>query len=436
MTQRKQIVITAFALFSLFFGAGNLILPPYLGYNAGSSWFWVAIGFAISAVIIPIMAIYGHARLQGTMLDFANKVSPWFALVYSVLVYAISVSLPSPRTASMAYEMAIEPYFELSSLWLSIIYFSLVLVFVLNRNKILSIIGKYLTPLIIIILLLVIILGLFTDTEALRSSMFDNTMVSGILEGYQTFDAIGGVVVGGVIVISFSLQGKYQYDDRRRMIAKSGLLAGMGLFIIYAGLIALGAWQSGSIQVDDRTELLLLLCTTSLGDIGTAFLAVLVALACFTTAAGIVTGTADFVKGVFKNSQKAYVITALAGCVIGVLVGQHTVGYIIDVAIPALMFIYPITIVLIILSVLPDRYTSNLVYRATVIATVIFSIPDFAATLNLQVISPPILEMIRMYIPLSNDHMGWLLPFLIVFILSNLYGISNRKSNDIEKQNE
>ncbi len=436
MTQRKQIVITAFALFSLFFGAGNLILPPYLGYNAGSSWFWVAIGFAISAVIIPIMAIYGHARLQGTMLDFANKVSPWFAMVYSVLVYAISVSLPSPRTASMAYEMAIEPYFELSSLWLSIIYFSLVLVFVLNRNKILSIIGKYLTPLIIIILLLVIILGLFTDTEALRSSMFDNTMVSGILEGYQTFDAIGGVVVGGVIVISFSLQGKYQYDDRRRMIAKSGLLAGLGLFIIYAGLIALGAWQSGSIQVDDRTELLLLLCTTSLGDIGTAFLAVLVALACFTTAAGIVTGTADFVKGVFKNSQKAYVITALAGCVIGVLVGQHTVGYIIDVAIPALMFIYPITIVLIILSVLPDRYTSNLVYRATVIATVIFSIPDFAATLNLQVISPPILETIRMYIPLSNDHMGWLLPFLIVFILSNLYGISNRKSIDIEKQNE
>ena len=333
MTQRKLIVITAFALFSLFFGAGNLILPPYLGYNAGSSWFWVALGFAISAVIIPIMAIYGHARLQGTMLDFDNKVSPWFALVYSVLVYAISVSLPSPRTASMAYEMAIEPYFDLSSLWLSIIYFSLVLVFVLNRNKILSIIGKYLTPLIILILLLVIILGLYTDTESLRTSMFDNTLVSGILEGYQTFDAIGGVVVGGVIVISFSLQGKYKYHDRRKMIAKSGLLAGMGLFIIYAGLIALGAWQSGSIQVEDRTELLLFLCINSLGDVGTAFLAVLVALACFTTAVGIVTGTADFVKGVFRNSQRAYVITAVTGCIIGVLVGQNTVGYIIDVLI-------------------------------------------------------------------------------------------------------
>ena len=119
--------------------AGNLVLPPFLGYNAGSAWFWVAIGFAISAVIIPIMAIYGHSRLQGSMLDFGKKVSPLFALVYSVLVYAISISLPSPRTASVAYEMAIEPYFEMSALTLSILYFVLVLIFVLNRNRILSI---------------------------------------------------------------------------------------------------------------------------------------------------------------------------------------------------------------------------------------------------------------------------------------------------------
>ncbi len=100
MNTTKEILITAFALFSLFFGAGNLILPPYLGYNAGDDWIWVILGFAISAVVIPILAIYGHARLQGTMLDFANKVSPGFALVYSVLVYIISISLPSPASAS------------------------------------------------------------------------------------------------------------------------------------------------------------------------------------------------------------------------------------------------------------------------------------------------------------------------------------------------
>ena len=152
MNPTKQTFIVAFALFSLFFGAGNLILPPLLGYNAGSSWPLVLLGFAISAVIIPILAIYGHARLQGTLLDFANKVSPVFAVIYGVIVYAISISLPSPRTASVTYEMSIAPYFEMSSLTLSAIYFALVLVFALNRTKIFSRIGKFLTPLIILIL--------------------------------------------------------------------------------------------------------------------------------------------------------------------------------------------------------------------------------------------------------------------------------------------
>ncbi len=89
----------------------------------------------------------------------------------------------------------------------------------------------------------------------------------------------------------------------------------------------------------------------TLGNIGNAFLSVLVTLACFTTAVGIVTGTADFVKGLSNNSNKAYVITAIVGCLIGVGVGQFDVHYIINVALPALMFIYPITIVLIILNV-------------------------------------------------------------------------------------
>jgi LIVCS family branched-chain amino acid:cation transporter len=429
MTQSKQIVITAFALFSLFFGAGNLILPPFLGYNAGVNWFWVALGFAISAVVIPILAIYGHAKLQGTMLDFGKKVSPWFALTYSVLVYAISISLPSPRTASVTYEMAIQPYFEMSSLWLSILYFTLVLVFVLNRSRILSIIGKYLTPLIIIILILVISLGLFSDTETLRSSVFSNSFTAGILEGYQTFDAIGGVVVGGVIVISFALQGKYNYEDKRKMIAKSGLLAGLGLFVIYAGLIALGAWHSGMLDVNNRTELLSLLSINTLGNTGTAFLAVLVALACFTTAVGVITGTADFVKGLFKNSRLAYIITAVASCIIGILVGQNTVGYIIDIAIPTLMIIYPVTIVLIVLSVIPNKFSSKLVYRITVLTAILFSIPDLLGTLKVKLVSAESLAALKSYIPMSGDHMGWILPAFFAFLIANLVSVRWPENN-------
>lgn len=428
MDFNKQTYLTAFALFSLFFGAGNLILPPFLGYNAGEDWYWVLLGFGISAVVIPIMAIYGYARLQGTMLDFAKKISPAIALVYCLIVYAISVTLPAPRTASVTYEMAIQPYFELSSLWLSTIYFALVLVFVLNRTRIISLIGKFLTPLIIVLLICIIGIGLFAETEILRPSLFENGLSAGILEGYQTFDAIGGVVVGGVIVISLALQGKYNYEEKKRMIAKSGLLAGIGLFTIYGGLIALGAYYSTTLEVENRTELLQLLSTSTLGNVGTAFLAVLVALACFTTAVGIITGTSDFVKGLCKNSQAAYTSTAVLGCMLGVAIGQFNVSYIIDVALPALLFIYPITIVLILLNSLPERYASHLVFKVVALVTFLFSIPDFLTLF----VAEGALDTIKTYIPLSDFSMGWVLPALVAFILLNVFTKSfNGRKNRI-----
>ena len=427
MKQSKQTLVIAFALFSLFFGAGNLILPPYLGYNAGDGWFWVLIGFSISAVIIPILAIYGHAKLQGTILDFANKGSPTFAVLFSILIYLIAIALPSPRTASFTYEMAIEPFFQISSLELSIIYFALVLVFVLNRNRMLSIIGKFLTPLIVCILLIIICLGLFMEVASVRDSIFNNSFAEGILEGYQTFDAIGGVVVGGVVVISLSLQGEFNYEEKKKMIIRSGLFAGLGLFLIYGGLIVLGAHNSNVLVIDNRTELLSVLSIQTLGNIGNVFLSVLIALACFTTAVGIVTGTADFVKGLLGNSQKAYRITAIIASILGVLIGQFNVHYIINIALPILMFIYPITIVLIILNVLPENWASTLVFRGVVLATFIFSIPDFLKFLIAEENLFPLKEMI----PLSEYSLGWVLPAIIVFLLFNLVSFGNKKTDTI-----
>ena len=427
MKQSKQTLVIAFALFSLFFGAGNLILPPYLGYNAGDGWFWVLIGFSISAVIIPILAIYGHAKLQGTILDFANKVSPTFAVLFSILIYLIAIALPSPRTASFTYEMAIEPFFQISSLELSSIYFALVLVFVLNRNRMLSIIGKFLTPLIVCILLIIICLGLFTEVASVRDSIFNNSFAEGILEGYQTFDAIGGVVVGGVVVISLSLQGEFNYEEKKRMIIRSCLFAGLGLFLIYGGLIVLGAHNSNVLVIDNRTELLSVLSIQTLGNIGNVFLSVLIALACFTTAVGIVTGTADFVKGLIGNSQKAYIITAIIASVLGVIIGQFNVHYIINIALPILMFIYPMTIVLIILNVLPENWASTIVFKGVVLATFIFSIPDFLKFLIAEENLFPLKEMI----PLSEYSLGWVLPAIIVFLLFNLVSFGNKKTDTI-----
>ena len=423
MNKTKEIWIAGFALFALFFGAGNLLLPALLGYKSGNNWLWVTIGFMVTAVVIPIIGILAHAKLQGTLYDFGKKVSPTFSLIYCVIVYIISIAIPSPRTASATHEVAVHPFFGTSPLLTSCIYFSLVLVFVLNRSKILNLIGKYLTPFIVLILVLVIGIGLFSSDMIMNQSMFTTPIVDGLLEGYQTFDAIGAVVVGGVVIISLNLKGVNSFEEKKELIKKAGFIAGTGLLIMYAGLISVGAFYGSEIFVDNtlsgdmqRANLLRGISIATLGNIGNTFLSVLIALACFTTAVGIITGTADYFKGLFNNSQKVYVITAIIGCLVGVLVGQMNFHSIIVIALPVLMFIYPITIVLILLNILKDKYATPLVFRAVVLVTFIFSIPDFLGF----IIPAESLNGIKSLIPFSQYHLGWVIPSVITFLVLNL----------------
>ena len=424
MHKTKEIFINGFALFSMFFGAGNLILPPLLGKNAGNLWIWVTLGFFVTAVFIPMLGILAHARLQGTMYDFGKKVSHSFSLVYCFIMYAICVALPAPRTASVTHEMAIAPYFDSSSLLTSSIYFGLVFIFSINRSKVLELLGKFLTPLIIFILLAIIFVGIFTAPEAVNPSSFKMPFVDGLLEGYQTFDAIASIVVGGVLVVSMNFNTNTSFEEKKELITKAGLIAGFGLLIIYAGLIYNGVLFSSTFGEDaTRTEILNSLSYQTLGNIGSVFLSVLVALACFTTAVGIITGTADYFKGINNNSQKVFIITAIIGCLLGIAVGQFDVKYIINIALPALMFIYPITIILIILNVLPEKYTSTTVFKIVVAVTFLFSIPDFLGF----IIDTEYLSEIKNTIPFANQNLGWVLPAILSFVIANF--IQKKKLN-------
>ena len=242
---------------------------------------------------------------------------------------------------------------------------------------------------------------------------------AGILEGYQTFDAIGAVVVGGVILISLNLEYP-DLDNRQRFlhISRAGWMAGLGLLLLYAGLIFSGAILQGEFPQDlSRTELLRGISSWALGASGNAFLSILISLACFTTAAGIVTGTSDFVQSRFGGSIAAYRGTALIGCMLGVLMGQMPVDYIIAVALPALMFIYPLTISLILLNALPGSWTPRPVFRAVVYTTLLFSIPDFLGSLGL--VAPG--RWLEAWWPLQAYQMGWVLPSLVVYTIGSLY---------------
>jgi LIVCS family branched-chain amino acid:cation transporter len=354
------------------------------------------------------------------MLDFGNKVSPLFSLIFCLCVYVIAITLPCPRTAAVTHEMAIQPFFGTSSILTSSVYFGLAFVFAMNRNNVLEILGKYLTPLIVLILFAIIAVGIFSPLEGLNMSTYETPIISGFLEGYQTYDAIAGLLTGGIVIISINkMNGAMSFQEKKSMIAKSGFIAMSGLFLIYAGLIFVGAKLNAEFESDiSRTDLLTGMSLKTLGDIGSTFLSVLVGLACFTTAVGIIVGTADFFKGLFKESQKAYLITVIISCVLGVFIGQMNVKYIIDIALPALMFIYPLAVVLILLNVIPDKFASKLVFRAVILVAFIFSIPDFLSFL----IPADNLQFVKDIIPFANFNLGWVLPALVTFIAVNLLG--------------
>jgi LIVCS family branched-chain amino acid:cation transporter len=325
--------------------------------------------------------------------------------------------------------MAVQPFFDSPYLLTSVVYFIMVFVFVINRSRILSIIGKLLTPAIILLLLLIIGATLFSFDFSFGETTFPSPFSHGILEGYQTFDAIGAVVVGGVIIISINLEKKKaSYSEKKLLITKAGWLAGLALFLIYAGLILTGAMMHDQFEADtNRTALLNGISLKTLGSAANLSLSILVSLACFTTAVGIVAGTADFVRSRFSDSQKAFTITSLIGCILGILMGQFNVEYIIAVALPALMFIYPITIVLILLNILPQKLSSPSVFKTVVLTTILFSIPDFLGSIGFgEAIAP-----VQNWIPLSKFSMGWVLPALAVFILSNVL-----RKNKVKRDND
>jgi LIVCS family branched-chain amino acid:cation transporter len=246
---------------------------------------------------------------------------------------------------------------------------------------------------------------------------FKTPFVDGILEGYQTFDAIGGVVIGAVIIISLNYSSHTTFEAKRNLIRKAGFIAGLGLLLIYGGLILSGSLFSSTFaEGASRTAILSGLSSQTLGGLGTTFLSVLVALACFTTAVGIVTGTADYIKGICNDSKIVYIVTAAIASITGIIVGSFQVDFIITIAVPALMFLYPITIVLILLNIVPDKYATKLVFRGVVLVTFIFSIPDFLGF----IIPREQLTGIKSFIPLAEDSLGWVLPALLAFILLNL----------------
>ena len=426
----NKVWITAFAMFSIFFGAGNFILPPYLGAIAKDSWFIVSLAFCISAVCIPLLGVFVQAKLQGTVVDFGKKVHPKIALFIGILIYSICIVFPVPRTASVTYEIGILPLlekFEITgnfyiSLIFNVLYFLFVFYLCYNRNTVLNILGKYLTPIMLIIIMLMIGLAIFNPNQVTLEHSLENPFAKGLLEGYQTFDAMSAIIISGVVTFLLSSDKSLDFSQIKRITIFSGILSGLMLFVIYTGFIYSGALFSGEFgETSTRTEVLLGVTKRLLGGYGNTFLGIAVSISCFTTAIGITMGGADFLRQIFKGEERMYRYIILIICVLSCILGQMGVDFIIKIAYPILILFYPMVIMLIFLNLSPNKFTNKLIFRVVSLVALLSSLPDMLTEIGINIGD--------LHLPLSKYNLAWLpLSFLAWFITYFIEKIKNENA--------
>lgn len=258
---KRNMVLISFMLFSLFFGAGNLIFPPFLGQNAGDQTLWAILGFLVTAVVLPVLGVIVVSRFDG--LDkLGQNVGRKFSLVFTVLIYlSIGPGLGIPRAASVPFEMAVAPYLPEGAnltLWMvaySLVFFLVALWLCMNPGKLVKRIGSFLTPSLLALILLLFVCFLFrgqVDVSAAQQEYADAPFLKGFVEGYQTMDTIAALNFGLVIATTLGAFGLKEKKDTVRHTVLAGVFAGGILAAVYLMLTYMGMCSSGVYEIQEN----------------------------------------------------------------------------------------------------------------------------------------------------------------------------------------
>jgi branched-chain amino acid:cation transporter, LIVCS family len=415
----KDFIIIGFALFAMFFGAGNLIFPPYLGKMVGSNYLIAILGFVATGVGLPLLGIIACAKSGGSFEDMSSRVGKTFSVIATTaLILALGPMLAIPRTAATTYELAVKPMLPgANPLVAVIIYFVINLAFVLRPSSIIDSIGKVLTPVLLVMLSSIVIKGIITPMDSIAVVEAPNVLSASFLEGYQTMDAMASVIFSAIILASITAKGYTKRDEIMKITIKAGVVAVVGLGFIYGGLLYLGA-QTVNILPGDivKTQLVTEIARRTLGPFGSVALGLSVALACLTTSIGLTAAGAEFFNRL-SNGRLSYNTNAITISIISIIVGRLGVDAIVKFAFPILSILYPIVIVFIIITLAGKRVRNNRIVAATVYTTLVVSIFD---TVNAIGFPNFIVRSILNVIPLSNIGFPWVIPAIIAFTFSSL----------------
>ena len=422
----KKMILITFMLFSLFFGAGNLIFPTFLGQSAGSNTWIAMLGFIITAVVLPVLGVIVVSKFGG--LDIlGQRVNKYFGIGFAVLIYlAIGPGLGIPRAASVPFEMAVAPYLTDSSnntwwmLLYSFIFFLVALWLCLKPSKLVERIGRYLTPSLLFLLVFLFISFLINGDKVVVSpneTYQNNAFLVGFTEGYNTMDAIAALNFGLVIATTLNSFGITDKKKELNYSLKAGLFAGIILAIIYLMLAYMGMKSSGVYSSQNGAQTLRLIVHQLYGDYGAILIAAIFTLACLTTCIGLINSISQYFSKLFPkiNYTKWVIIITILSFIICNL-GLNTI---LNISIPILNAIYPVSIVLIILG-LSDYFWKNnkIIYPLTITGVGIISVIYALEQVNFKLSF--LSNFLNSYLPLYSLGYGWVLIFIALFIISIL----------------
>lgn len=410
----RDIIVVGFALFSMFFGAGNVIFPPYLGMEAGPQWLAGFSAYFIADIGLALLGMFALLRVGSSEAVTLRVGKVPSEILMCAIILCIGPMVAIPRTSATTFEMAIAPNLSgVSPVLFSVLFFAVILALCIKESAVVDIVGKVLTPLLLLGLFAIIVRGIVTPLgEIAALPQIANVAVTGIKAGYQTMDALAALPFGIIVLQSVTAKGYDSGKKQFRVVSGAAVLAGVLLLAVYMGLAYLGATVSAQYTgAIGRAQLIMAIVEALMGKVGMILFGVVVGLACVTTAIALTSSAAAYFAELCRGkvSYKAFVI---AICVFSAVVSNLGLDRIVAVAAPVLDVIYPPTLVLIFISLLMPRVPDR-VSRGAVIGALITSA---LCTLTAHGVRIPFVASL----PLYDLGLSWLLPAAVFGLAASL----------------
>ncbi|QXE00190.1 branched-chain amino acid transport system II carrier protein [Terribacillus sp. DMT04] len=432
----SYVIITGFMLFALFFGAGNLIFPALLGQQSGANVFTANLGFIITGVGLPLLGILAFAISgKNDLQDLASRAHPIFGYAFTIILYlSIGPLFAMPRTGTVSFEIGVQPFLSGDfGAWpliiYSIVFFGLTCFFSLKPAKIVEVVGKYLTPALLVVIAVLIITVLVNPigspqeaTEAYSSNAF----FKGFQEGYLTMDTLAAFVFGIIVINSVKNIG---ITDRKSILGftwKAAVIAAVLLALIYTSLSYLGATSVAGIgQLDNGGSVLAGVSDFYYGNAGNVLLGLIVFGACLTTSIGLVTACSSYFSRLLPNVS--YNVLAIVLSAFSAVIANAGLSNIITFSVPVLTIIYPLAIVLIFLTFLHDAIGgSRAVYLMSLLFTFAVSLMEGLNAAGIPI--PGVQQFLTDNLPMYTLGLGWLLPAIAGAIIGYVIHLATKPS--------